>query len=180
MPLGGSEADRNVDGFADNVLHVAANFDASGLTDVEVVTPSLAANFGIISLINNPTLVINSVKTGLDGLFNTIDSGLQSGVFNVPIPLVGEQLKEKLGFADGTSFIDALQGSINDKLNEALAAIGGRTTVEIIQQALFDAFGPGILVDRNNQPITRAEDIAVVATTDYIQFNVRLADTLVS
>lgn len=184
MPLGGSEADGNADGFADNVLHVAANFDTTGLTDTEVVTPNLAGNFGIISLINNPTLVINSVKTGLNGLFNTLGDGLETGVFNVPIPMVGEKLQEELGFADGTSFIDTLQSNINGKLDGALAAVGNRTTVEIIQQALFDAFGPkptgepGILVDHNDRPITRYQDVPVVATTDLIQFNVRLSSAL--
>lgn len=187
LPLGGSTSDLNSDGFADNVLHVEASFDATGMTQTKVITPNLAANFGIISIINNPTLVINSVKTGLNGLFDKIDDGLESGVFNAKIPLVGDKLKSELGFANGNSFVDKLKSDINAKLNAALAAINGRTTVDLIQQALFDALGPGsdgkgpgILVDRNNQRITRVQDVLVVATTDFIQFDLRLSDKLVS
>ena len=186
LPLGGTTEDMNSDGVADNVLRLTATFDVNGI-HTDYIAPELASQFSLMGLINNPTLVITSVKTGLNGLFDTIDKGLESGVFNVPIPLVGEQLKEKLGFAGGTSFVDTLRFDINGKLNDALAAIGGRTTVELIQQALFDAFGPGsdgkgpaILVDQNNRPISRVQDVPVVATTDYIQFNVRLADKLIT
>lgn len=97
LPLGGSVGDLNNDGVADNVLHLTAGFDRDGLTDTEVVTPSLANGFSLFAMLNDPALVL----AGLEGMFDGIRDHIAVNIEQLNLPLIGNKLAGASGFVDG-------------------------------------------------------------------------------
>ncbi len=135
LPVSGSTDDLDGDGVPDNVLKIdtAVSWDnTSGLQfdGVTVITPDFASTFNAFSLINNPDVLLAGVQNILNKLrAQTPQLG--------DLPLVGQHL----GSVDDFIANDIYQ-KIDDTINAARGFINGRSTIEIIQDELYNALGP--------------------------------------
>lgn len=193
IPLGGSDQDDDNDGVLDNVLQMRSDFDKQGLSNVSIVTPRLSNQFNIFDIFNNPTLFVDA----FDGVLNAVQAGLNGGIFDVTLPLIGK-ISDTTAAQSVTQFIADIQSSIigtyddpgtpQDEGTGLKGYVQGKTTVEVLQEALYNLLGPGtafgfaglnILVNDQNQKITSSDEIKLEITEDYAQFNIRMADELV-
>jgi hypothetical protein len=83
LPMGGTEADLNGDGYGDNVLHAGFDFDLSGITSKEIITPSFGG-FNLLNWLDNPQNLLD----GLDAFFDGIDD-IAATVDSIELPLIG-------------------------------------------------------------------------------------------
>ncbi len=98
LPLGGSTADLDNDGVADNALALRLDFDENGLSDVQRAVPALLPAFDLFALIDDPGRVL----IGLEDMFSGIQAGLSSRFAQMGLPLVGDKLEEAAAFVDET------------------------------------------------------------------------------
>jgi len=191
LPMGGTTQDLNGDGYGDNVLHVGTGFDSNGgFKGIEVITPDFASGIGLFSILNDPANVLD----GLEGIFDTIKSGLDSKFASLGLPLVGEAFHDAAGFVDGLR--DDLLGEQGDyggyeypegSLGRALesAAEEGRGTVDLIRDAIWDHWGDYLVIETVDQhgryqytPVTSADQIEITADAGSVQFNFTLSDEI--
>ncbi|MEO0422733.1 MAG: DUF4347 domain-containing protein, partial [Pseudomonadota bacterium] len=131
LPVGGYTDDFQVD----NVLTFTGALDTSvtdgiSLSVAEFDAPDLAASISIIGLVNDPTFIVDSI----DGLFEGLQDLLGSGLA-VDVPVVGD------GFEAASGFIGDLRDAVLAPLQDALADAGNPSTIELLQQVLFDSLG---------------------------------------
>ena len=199
LPVGGSLADGNADGFADNVLHAAVEF-ADGKLDFEVAAPYMDQLFNLAAILNDPAKVLS----GLETMFDVLQSDLQAQFSALQLPLVESALSDAasfvgdlrgnvLGIKLGDTYTD---GRLGQKLQAAIA--NGESVIELVQRELFaalsnvdglnllrmqasDALG-NLLFDQRGKPvfvpIETADEIGLVITEDSVQFNLFIADTV--
>ncbi len=147
LAIGGTEDDINGDGVGDNSLFVEVNFDETGFT-YEVAAPDFASTFSIAALLNDPATIL----AGLESMFDGLKSGISGRFDNLILPLLGDALK------DVPNFIDDIRDSLLSKKVDGLYTAGlgkilqtealkpadeRRSTIQLIQQAIFDTLGPG-------------------------------------
>lgn len=151
LPMGGSAADGNTDGYPDNyfVLSIPSlsNFFAGASGSVVVITPHLDTLIGSIdfcTLLQNSGLLLD----GLDELLGRIESGLDTVAFSGNFPLVGDKLSQ------GANFIHNFRQGLLADLRQELSQVGGDTTMLVenaIKKAFWDTLGPSpglnLLVD---------------------------------
>ena len=114
--------------------------------------------------LDNLDLIID----GLDYVLAQVQAGLDSGVFNIDLPLIGDQLSKAAD--QGVHFIGNIRNGILTELKQNLA--GGVTKgVAFVRGALLKALGPtGLgLLDDIESVITKKNGI-----TDSVQFNLVL------
>ena len=151
---------------------------------VIVDLPSITMpDFGLLSILNDPSYILDGLDWGLGTVQDVIGSG-----FAQDIPLIGE----KLGQA--ATFIRDIRTGFLADLREKLSGPG--TAIAFIQESMYDVFGPGqlnILQDRDGNGVIEIEDVgvgwydesgdlvqdwtlgdAVPETADAIQFDVPL------
>jgi 6-phosphogluconolactonase (cycloisomerase 2 family) len=162
-------------GGANNRLQVGVNSlqgvlsGASGA--VTIVTPDLGGmfdNLNVITLLDNPSLLLDGLDSGL----KTLESGLRSEVLSTTFPVVGG------GFAQAAGFFTDIRTGILDHIR---ALVGGRRTSDLIKDALFAALGP--VLDPTYNPAGGAtatrDDIAaeVDGVGQFIEFRFRIRGT---
>jgi hypothetical protein len=107
---------------------------------VMITTPDLRNVFGNVtafSLLQNPSVFFD----GLDTVLATIQNGLSSQVFATNLPLIGTHLSDVANFVENlreshNPALHALRVTLQNELNPMALATD-------VQNALFDAFGPG-------------------------------------
>ncbi len=114
LPLGGTSADRDGDGYGDNVLHAGAAFSIDVLdfdlqTEFDYSLPAFGLDFdaaaALVGLLNDPATLL----AGLEGFFSGVDK-VADGIDFIELPLVG-----------GKPF-DDLAGSIRGLRSDVLGA----------------------------------------------------------
>ncbi|MCA1806411.1 MAG: hypothetical protein LC687_00895 [Actinobacteria bacterium] len=144
LPMGGTEADRNGDGYADNLLHASFGFGidlADGFTtnDLLIVKPGFGG-FGLLQWLDNP----QNLLSGLNGFFDGIDD-LADSIASIEIPLIGgeqfvsmaESLRgirtSVMGNGSDGGLKNILQGMIDNSDTQVSSVILGK-----LRQELFD------------------------------------------
>ena len=92
LPLGGTTADRDGDGVADNALHADIGFSVNEQlqldTNFEFVLPNFGLDFGIaaalLALLDDPETLL----AGVEGFFTAVDS-TADGIDFIELPLIG-------------------------------------------------------------------------------------------
>ncbi len=208
MPLGGSTADRNGDGFGDNVLHIGSGFDNhGGFQGLEIVTPDLAGNFDLFAFLNDP----GNILRGLEGFFDGLDK-IADGIDFVELPLIGgapfDDLAasirgiraEVLGAKSGGDYLDGLGKWLQDLDRDPSNPGVAQAVLEMIRTELFNALSPlnsemfalvvpvlgpdgELQYDARGKLVTRvaqsAEDIELKLIDKGVAFNIRFGGVLV-
>jgi Ca2+-binding RTX toxin-like protein len=192
LPMGGTEDDVDGDGVPDNVMQVRADLDQTGLSNIQVATPTLGNQFSIFNIFNNPELFVDA----FDATLTALQDGLNGGIFDVTLPFIGK-ISDTAAAQAVTQFMSDIQTSIigtydnlgtpEDEGSGLKGFVQGKSTVEVLQEAIFNLLGPGtafatpgldILVDDTNQKITDPSDVMLDINEEFAQFNMRMADTL--
>ena len=180
LPMGGTTADLDGDGIADNALHLSAKFTPDGLVDLKYAVPDLNSFRNLFAILNNPATVL----AGLEGMFG-FTASLQSLFNEVGLPMVGN------AFNDATDFLDDLRemflgpkgqdGIYTSGLGKTLqdAAADGQSVVDLIKEALYNELGHLLKLQvlgsdgtYTYESLTSADDIQLVADANRVQFNV--------
>ena len=155
-PFGGTTADLNADGYADNVLHLGAGFADNALA-WQVITPSMEDLFSLGALLNDPQNIVDGLNAVFAGLKGALDSKFSATM----LPFIGDELKTAADFIDdgdntgGTDLRDKVVGVLTgiDALGRDIyeGGIGGAllnpdnsglTTIEIVRKELYNLLGP--------------------------------------
>jgi hypothetical protein len=110
---------------------------------------------------------LSEVSTGLNNLLSTLQSAINSQIYGSSLPILGTQLQN----SSAAQLFNGIRSSIQSALGQQ-----GTSTSSAIQQALFNALGPGgqnVLRDLNGNGIG-IDDIQIVETADNVQFNLKL------
>ncbi|MGH7139016.1 MAG: hypothetical protein ACREHD_24995, partial [Pirellulales bacterium] len=103
--------------------------------DPTALFSSLFANLGVMNLLQNPGDFVG----GIDGVLNSLQAALDSGVFSMNLPLIGDKL------AGAAQFLSPIVGEADSALNELESLLQGDTASEVVsdlQDALYLIFGP--------------------------------------
>lgn len=215
LPLGGTTRDLDGDGFGDNVVHAEGSFsvgaDQAFRTEFDYVLPNVSLDFDgfavIFGLLNDPVAILNGLEAMFDGLKATLDSKFAE----LALPLLGDALE------DAPDFIDDIRDTMLSVKDPDTGLYAGglgallqsealkpederRSTIEIVQQAIYDSLGPGG-IDILSAPrlqenlltgqmesvygpdgkletvaITSPDDIQLVLNGGNLQFNIIIAD----
>ena len=167
--VGGTDQDTDGDGIPDNVLHVGATF-TNGDVDFEFASPGMDQLLSLAGFLNDP----NNVVAGLDKIFEALEFAIGGQLGSLDLPFIGGALSGAQGFFD-----DGVDGSGEDlrelvvgRLEDLIAANPGKTTIELVAQALIEGF-QSISPDIANQ-------LGVTVGADFFEFDLELADTLLS
>ena len=119
--------------------------------DIEKSFEDFGGQFSIISLINDPSVLVNGVDFMLGGIQDIFGSGTAQS-----LPLIGDKLKEASAFLGDvrTGFLADLRAKV----------CGNGKLIDIARQSLFDVFGPGmanILLDSNMDGLITPDDVSV-------------------
>jgi parallel beta-helix repeat protein len=152
-----------------------ADFAAGKPNSIVITAPDLRGKAQSFDFADNLELIID----GVDFLLAQIQNGLESDVFNVTLPVIGDGLAT--ASREGVRFIDFLRTRILTELRKGFANATTRG-VAIVRQALFNAVGPtglNILADTNRDGTVTLLDIEAVTTSsgglvDQVQFNLVL------
>ncbi len=173
IPLGGEGNNAVRASISDLRDLAAADVGAVALTAPDFA--SLFSGVNIIQVIANPAVVID----GIQATFDTATETLSGVIESINLPLVGGALVDGIGFVDDLA--DGLLSFLRTKLNEAL---DGRQPPELIQEALFSAFGPGglgVLKDADSDGEVTLDDVVLdidEESWEYIEYRVDLGQTL--
>ncbi|MBN1006127.1 DUF4347 domain-containing protein [Amphritea pacifica] len=195
LPMGGSQADLNGDGYADNVLHAGFDFDLSGLSGQEVIAPNFAG-FNLIAFLNDPATIL----AGLEGMFGGIKSVMADQLGQLGLPFIGDVLKDSGAFVDQLrdSMLGVKSGGVyaSGSLGKSLedAATNGDDVISLIRTAMFNELGDYLQVaatDTDGNPlfdelgnlmyrdVLSADDIGLELTPEgALTFNVLLAGSV--
>jgi len=152
-----------------------ADFAAGRPNAVVITSPDFRGKAENFDFVDNLELIID----GVDYLLAQIQNGLESDVFNVTLPVIGDGLAN--ASREGIRFIDFLRTRILTELRKAFADATTRG-VALVRQALFNAVGPSglnILSDLNGDGSVTLVDIEAVTTSangivNQVQFNLVL------
>ena len=106
------------------------------VSDIEDINGSTSLSGpNVTNLLTNFSVVDNldSFRGGWDELWASLDTFINDTVLSRPLPVIGTQLAGAIDFI----------GQIRSKMSDNLALITDTLTAGDIEQALFDAFGPG-------------------------------------
>jgi hypothetical protein len=162
---------------------------------VQITTPDLTNLFGnlsVLGLLQNPSVFLN----GITGILTTLQGGLNSQIFSVNLPLLGNDLQKAATFlsglvSDATSGLTTLSNTLkNDTLQNLIGDL---------QQGIFQVFGPSglkILEKADGTPATDKTDVMInffdaqgnnlglmpadPSKEDAIQLNIKLGSDLVN
>jgi len=156
-------------------INSLADFVAGKPNSVVVTAPDLRGKAENFDFADNLELIID----GVDYLLAQIQNGLESDVFNVTLPVIGDGLAT--ASREGVRFIDFLRTRILTELRKGFANATSRG-VAMVRQALFDAVGPGglgILADTNKDGTVTLADVEAITTASgglvsQVQFNLVL------
>ena len=112
---------------------------------------SLGGSFSIMSLINDPSIVIDGVDIALGSLEDVFGDSVAEDV-----PLIGDKLLA------ASSFLGDLRTGLLSDLREKVS--GNGKLIEVVRQSLFDIFGPSgldILNDNTSNGSVTVDDILV-------------------
>lgn len=169
MPLGGAGnnfvqvqiADLKdvIDGVPDSVIITAPNFN------------QLFTGVNIIQVLADPAAVLD----GLKSQFNMVTGSLGSVISAAHLPLVGDQLVTAVNFVQDIG--NYVLSAVRTKMNEAL---DGQTPTELLQAALYNAFGSYIQDTNGDGQITQDDVVMEIDTVAYqnIEYRVELGGTL--
>ena len=207
MPMGGSEADENEDGYPDHLLHIDGEFRGQNDYDFNFVAPNIDVSKLLFALLNDPEILL----AGLEGFFYTVDL-VADGIDMIELPLTGGEPFDNLarslrgaregvlGHKSGDDYSDGigqwLQEQIENDNKEVFAAI-----INKLREALFDGLkslnsdlfaflvpdyddSGKLQYDKNGKIKTRRpekpEDIQLILTSDgAISFNLMFGGALV-
>ncbi|MCX7417988.1 MAG: hypothetical protein NT013_00415 [Planctomycetia bacterium] len=119
--------------------------------DFESEFKGLGGDFSILSLINDPSVVLDGIDNGLGAVQDVFDSSVAQD-----IPLIGDKLHS------AALFLSELRTGILKDLRTKLS--GNGKLIEVVQHALFDVFGPGglsILRDNTHNGTITIDDVVV-------------------
>ncbi len=199
LPLGGDTADNNADGIADHAFFVDGEF-TDGTFEGTVVSPNFANMFQLAQVLNDPQVVLN----GFESFFDEMKSLIKSDFDLLKLPIIDDKLKGAEAFIDdlrvkllGTKVGSTYQDGLGKDLQNAVGS--GKTTIQLIQEALFNQqefrsllkkpqrdpitkelqFDPqtGVLLFES---ITAPKDIQLVLTDTGIEFDLLLAGNIFS
>ncbi len=188
IPISGTTADRNNDGYGDNVLHIDTGFSLEGgFKGLNIITPNFASGFSLFALLNDPMFIID----GLNGLFDGM-GGVADFFGDLDLPLVGDAMHDASGFIDDLQ--ELIVGDDDESTPEitglhAAFAPGiaeGKTTIEIIQDVLYDQLGSMLVKESYDQasgryvytPVSGPEEIPLVVADDYVNFKLLIKGTV--
>ena len=204
LPVGGTTADRDGNGFGDHVLHLGIGIEDASLSGGDfsyaLSGPGVNELLGLAALMNDPQTMLD----GLEHMLEILNSDIANKMSDLGLPLVGERLQETASFiADleteilGPKDVDGIYSGnrVGQRLQTAIET--DQTVVEVVKEALFEAFGnvqdgllkiPDLDAEGNLQydsngnlklrSIETLDDIGISIADDSIQFNLILADTL--
>lgn len=119
--------------------------------DIAAEFEALGGSFSIVSLINDPSIVIDGIDTALGSIEDVFSSNMTAD-----LPLIGDKLKE------AASFLGGLRTGILSDLRDKLSGDG--KLIELVQDSLFDLFGPnnlGILRDNTDDGHITKDDVVI-------------------
>ncbi|HEV3339251.1 MAG TPA: hypothetical protein VG125_02805, partial [Pirellulales bacterium] len=112
--------------------------DFSSITvtpDPTTLFSSLLDNLGVMNLLQNPGDFVG----GIEGVLNSLQTVLNSGVFSMNLPLIGNKLSQASGF------LSPIVGEADKGLKELESLLQRDTVSEVVgdlQDALYLIFGP--------------------------------------
>ncbi|MBX2862885.1 MAG: DUF4347 domain-containing protein, partial [Leptolyngbyaceae cyanobacterium MAG.088] len=145
-------------GLVELFKHLANSTDAGSddplvmtFPDIRSKFEELGGQFSLLSLINDPSFVLDGVDLAVGTLQDVLDSNLAQDV-----PLVGNKL------ADAASFLREMRYGLLGDLREKLSGDG--KAIEYIQETLLNVLGPnnlGLLLDLNGDSQITIDDVQV-------------------
>ena len=133
-------------GAAHDVIYISEPPDVRGMFE------SLGGQFSLMSILNDPSFILDGVDLALGGVEEVLDSSLAHD-----LPLIGDKL------AGAASFIHDMRVGVLGDLRAKLS--GNGKTIEVIRDTLFDVFGPegdlDILLDYDASGTVTVDDIQV-------------------
>ncbi|WP_413431152.1 beta-propeller fold lactonase family protein [Crateriforma spongiae] len=140
VPVGGTEADVDGNGIADNVLALALSVEDASLRgaefDYEFSGPGVEQFMGIAALLNDPRTLLD----GLEGMFDGLQTDIQAKFDELGLPLIGDRLKSVADFL--VTLEDDLLGVKQDVANpEGFYYYGGSDHDPRLGAALESAIG---------------------------------------
>ena len=161
MPLGGTS----------NVLAITIPdlnaLLAGNANSVQITTPDLTNLFGslsVLGLLQNPSLFVN----GIEGVLSGLQTGLNSKVFSVNLPLLGNDLQKAAHFlSDLVSQADTALKTLGNTLKNDTV----QNLIADLKQGIVTVFGPspglGLLENPDGTPATPATALNDVAIDYY-------------
>jgi hypothetical protein len=144
---------------------------------IRVELPDFEAAISDLDLSENLFAMVG----GWEGIFNLIIDAMKGEVLGVPVPLIGDALKDEARFLEDVR--DSVIANFDDLTNQAVDFLVGP-----VQQVFFDAFGPGglnFLQDLSGDGQLTRDDIVVTILEEPgnplpqgIQFDIHLAQDL--
>ncbi|NEQ95341.1 MAG: DUF4347 domain-containing protein [Cyanothece sp. SIO2G6] len=125
--------------------------DFGTLKNLKDTFAGLGGDFSLLSILNDPSFILDGIDTAVGVLEETLDSNLAQD-----IPLVGDKLGRAASFLR-----DMRQGLLSD-LRERLDGEGA--AIALIRDVLGDVLGDGelgLLLDRNGDGQRNADDVIV-------------------
>lgn len=153
-------------------LHPSLELAIGDLAD-PIGTFSVVSSPDFLSIIDNLDLTANleSLIGGWSGMLLLLEQAMAGEVLGVKLPLIGDKLIE------ASLFIRYLR----ENVVSAIEAAPERSAM-VIQQKLFDALGPGglgYLLDYDGNSLITLDDVALIASTEEVRFDMRLGSDLI-
>ena len=138
-----------------------------GAPPVPTMEPGFSAAFDDFDVSGN----LLALAGGWEGMFNLLIDGMRGQVLGVPVPLVGDSLK------DEADFLENLRDDVVDTINDL-----ADTATMFVQDALFQALGPqglDLLQDADDNHVIDLNDVLVSNPDgETVEFNVHLRQEL--
>jgi len=138
LPLYFPDKDTAFGGVDNNNLemYARAQLTAAGVEfyEPEIVTP----DFSLFSLLNDPTLVLQGLDTAIIMIDTAVDESLNA---IEAVPFVGNVVADTIGPGIDVA-LGGITTAITAMIDAAIEDIDGRTTVELIQDLIYEALGP--------------------------------------
>jgi len=136
----------------------------------DLALAAFSGNFSLLAMVG-----------GWEGAFDLLIEAMEGEVFGVDIPLIGDALK------DQATFLRDIKQAVADNFNEDTDAIATDSNPLTVQNALFDALGPGginLLQDQNGDGGITIDDVVAGVDPDPAVigffFDLHLAQDLLS
>ena len=125
--------------------------------------PDVTNLLSSFSVIDN----LDSFRVGWDDLWASLDTLINDAVLSRPLPILGTQLAGTIDFVS----------QIREKVSDNLSLLTDTLTANDIQQALFDAFGPGGLnwLQTGSGGAPSLDDVVVSIDAQEVLFDFALA-----
>ena len=207
MPMGGSEADEDEDGYPDHLLHIDGEFRGKNDYDFNFVAPNIDVSKLLFALLNDPEFLL----AGLEGFFYTVDL-VADGIDKIELPLTGGEPFDNLanslrgaregvlGHKVGDKYTDKLGSWLQEKIEKGDKDVF-KEIIDELRKALYKGLSSinsdlfmflvpdydesgALQYDKNGKIKTRRpekpEDIQLILTPDgAISFNIMFGGSLV-